>query len=71
MSQNLLEAKMDDIDSSGAAIVVTANPGCQMQLNWGVKRRGLDVEVLHLAELLDRCFSPDPEYPSEPFARAG
>ncbi len=71
MSLNLLEAKMDDIDSSGAAIVVTANPGCQMQLNWGVKRRGLDVEVLHLAELLDRCFSPDPEYPSEPFARAG
>ncbi len=66
MSLKLLDAKMDDIEASGAAIVVTANPGCQMQLNWGVKRRGINVEVLHLAELLDKCFRIDPSYPTDP-----
>ncbi|MEE2877101.1 MAG: (Fe-S)-binding protein [Candidatus Neomarinimicrobiota bacterium] len=70
MSLKLLDAKMDDIETIGAAIVVTANPGCQMQLNWGVKRRNLNVEVLHLAELLDRSYSANPQYPTEPFAKA-
>ena len=66
MSLKLLDAKMADIEASGATVVVTANPGCQIQLNWGVKQRGMNVEVLHLAELLDRCFQTDPGYPTDP-----
>jgi len=34
---------------------VTANPGCHQQWQVGVRRAGLDVEVVHLAEALDRA----------------
>lgn len=62
MSIKLLDEKMKKIEDSGAKIVVTANPGCQIQLNWGSKRSGLKIEVLHLMELLDRCYKTDPNY---------
>lgn len=66
MSLDLLERKMDAVEASGAEILVTANPGCQIQLEWGVRRRGLAVEVLHIAQLLDRAYSGMPGYPTEP-----
>mgnify|MGYP001358582328 CR=1 FL=1 len=62
MSIKLLEKKMETIKNSGASVVVTANPGCQIQLNWGVKRAKLKIEVLHLVELLDKCYRTDPNY---------
>ncbi len=49
----VLDAKMADIRNSGAQIIVTTNPGCHMQYIYGVKRAGLDAEVVHLVELLD------------------
>jgi glycolate oxidase iron-sulfur subunit len=54
----VLSAKLDDIRQSGATIVVTTNPGCQMQLLYGVKQAGLQVEVVHLVELLERAYAP-------------
>ena len=70
MSLELLERKMDAVMESGANILVTANPGCQIQLAWGVRRRGIEMEVLHLAQLLDRVYSSEPGYPAEPTAKA-
>jgi len=50
----ILETKLDALRASGAQTLVTANPGCQLQWESGVRDANLDVEVLHLAELLER-----------------
>jgi glycolate oxidase iron-sulfur subunit len=56
LSSALLERKMDTLARSGAPIVVSANPGCMLQLKVGARRRGLDLEVLHVIDLLDRAY---------------
>jgi glycolate oxidase iron-sulfur subunit len=53
MSQRLLDAKMDDIAATGATTIATANPGCMMQLESGVRLRGVRARVLHVIELID------------------
>lgn len=55
-SLKTLERKLDNLAACRAEIVVSGCPGCQMQLNVGVRRRGLNVQVLHPVELLDRAY---------------
>jgi glycolate oxidase iron-sulfur subunit len=55
MSQQLLDAKMDDVTATGASVLATANPGCMMQLEAGVRQRGLKARVVHVIELLDQA----------------
>jgi glycolate oxidase iron-sulfur subunit len=56
MSSRILEEKMEDLLTTEADMVVTANPGCQMQLEVGLRRRGSSVPVRHLAELLAAAY---------------
>jgi glycolate oxidase iron-sulfur subunit len=57
MSRRILDEKMDDLLSTNAELVVTANPGCQMQLEAGLRSRGrADIAVKHLAELLAEAY---------------
>ena len=58
-SQQQLTEKLDDLAASGADTLVTANPGCQMQWQAGLAQRGLKVNVLHIAEVLERSLSPE------------
>jgi len=58
-AERILAGKLEALRASGARTLVTANPGCQLQWEAGVKEAGMDVEVLHLAELLDRAPSPE------------
>ena len=61
MSARILKEKMDDMLGTRAEIVVTANPGCQMQLATGIRSRGSNMNVEHVAELLLRAYSaPSP-----------
>ncbi len=53
MALELLDRKMDDIAATGAELVVSANPGCLLQLNWGRKRTGRPIRVKHLVQVLD------------------
>jgi glycolate dehydrogenase iron-sulfur subunit len=57
MSARVLEAKMDDVQGTGAQVICTANPGCTMQLQAGVRRRGLDAEVRHVIEILSQALN--------------
>lgn len=57
MSLRLLDMKMQDIAATGADIVATANPGCMMQLDLGLRRAGLSGSVVHVIELVDRAMS--------------
>ena len=54
----ILDAKVEDLRRSGARVLVTGNPGCHQQWQTGVSRAGLGVEVLHIAEVLDRSLQP-------------
>ena len=56
MSQTVLAAKLEDIASTGASIVATANPGCTIQLETGLRRAGREVAAQHVIELLDRSY---------------
>ena len=56
MSLDLLKNKMRNADSTGAEIIVTANPGCMIQLQAGAKMYGRSQRVLHVVELLDEAY---------------
>ena len=55
LSAEVLAAKMLDVAATGADVICTANPGCTLQLETGVRRTGLDAEVCHVIEILDEA----------------
>jgi glycolate oxidase iron-sulfur subunit len=56
MARRLLDRKLGHVEATGATTVVTANPGCILQLQAGLAARGQGVEVLHVVEVLDRAY---------------
>jgi glycolate oxidase iron-sulfur subunit len=56
MSNRILAEKMEDVLSTKAEVIVTANPGCQMQLAAGLAARGSQMRVEHVSELLLRGY---------------
>jgi glycolate oxidase iron-sulfur subunit len=56
MAARLLERKLRHVLSTGAEAVVTANPGCILQIRSGLEARGSPVRVLHLVEILARAY---------------
>ena len=58
ISLAILEERLDAVQATGADIVVSANPGCLLHIQSGARRRGLDLTVMHLAEFLDRAYTP-------------
>lgn len=56
MAGRLQKRKIDNIVATSADAVVTANPGCIIQIVQGLKARGSPIPVLHLVELLDRAY---------------
>jgi glycolate oxidase iron-sulfur subunit len=55
-SAALLERKMNHIRRAAPDVLVTANTGCYIQLAAGMRESGLDIEVLHIVELIDRAY---------------
>jgi glycolate oxidase iron-sulfur subunit len=56
MAERILARKMETITATGAEQVVTANPGCMMQLERGLHRKGASGKVLHVVDLLDEAY---------------
>ena len=56
-SLELLEEKMKNAKSTGARVIVTANPGCSLQMRAGVQLHKTGQEVWHVVEILDRALS--------------
>jgi len=52
ISAQILARKLDDVQATGAVLLVTECPGCVMQLRGGAVQRGDAIRVLHLAEAL-------------------
>lgn len=52
-SMKILDQKMDHMKKTQATTIVTANPGCLMQMQLGIQREGLkNVKAVHIADLL-------------------
>jgi len=56
LSMKALEDKMRHLVDVAPDIIVSANPGCLLQLRHGVRRSGLTTEVTHPVMLLDRAY---------------
>ena len=53
-SMELLAEKMKNAAATGAELIVTANPGCLLQMRAGAGMHKTGQQVLHVMELLDR-----------------
>jgi glycolate oxidase iron-sulfur subunit len=56
MATRLLHRKVSHVLTTGAEAVVTANPGCILQIQAGLGAHDTRVRVLHLVEILDRAY---------------
>lgn len=56
MSMRILAHKMEHICSTGASLIITANPGCMLQLAAGARLFGNGERVLHVVEVLDEAY---------------
>jgi glycolate oxidase iron-sulfur subunit len=56
-SLKVLKRKMDNAEATGAEIIASGCPGCQMHLHVGVRQRGLEMEIVHPVVLLDRAYN--------------
>jgi len=52
ISLALVDDKIDHILRSGAKVVVGCDAGCLLQIRGRVARRGIDIQTLHLAQVL-------------------
>lgn len=55
-SSGLRARKLRNAAATGAEVIVTANPGCLMQLTQGLG--GSEMRVMHIADLLDEAYRP-------------
>jgi glycolate oxidase iron-sulfur subunit len=62
MSQRVLQEKLAHVRESGADILATGNPGCQMQIGAGAHLAGLKLQVCHPIELLDEAYARSGAY---------
>ncbi|MBV9405015.1 MAG: (Fe-S)-binding protein [Acidobacteriaceae bacterium] len=56
MAMQILEHKMESIAMTGANWIVTANPGCILQLAAGARLFGKQQRVAHVVEVLDEAY---------------
>ncbi len=52
VADRLAEWKLDAIAKTGCAVVASDNPGCLMQIAAAAKRRGIELRVAHVLELV-------------------
>jgi len=48
--------KVENALATGAEVIATANPGCALQLAGELRKRGRDVQVRYIVELLDESY---------------
>lgn len=57
LSSRVLEEKLANVRATGATILATGNPGCQMQIGAGAILAGMDLVTCHPVELLDQAYA--------------
>lgn len=54
-SRQILDRKLNNVAATESDVLVTANPGCHLQLAWGLKEAGMKQPVLHIMELIGKA----------------
>jgi len=62
ISGKILDLKMENFKSTGAHFLVTSCPACSMQLDYGLKRHGLEARTLHPVQLLAQSYNTEGDY---------
>jgi glycolate oxidase iron-sulfur subunit len=57
VSGRVLEPKLAHIAATGADLVATGNPGCQMQIGAGMRRAAIGRGTVHPIDLLDASYA--------------
>ena len=57
LAMDILAKKMTNVNLAKAQVIATANPGCMLQLDAGVRKWGKGERVAHVVELLDEAYS--------------
>ncbi len=57
LSQRVLAEKLEAIRAVAPDLVVSANPGCMLQIEAGLRRNGDSIRVMHIVDLLDRAYA--------------
>lgn len=55
-ARELLGRKLQNIEEAGADTVVTANPGCLLQIDAGLRAAGSAIRICHIVDLLDQAY---------------
>jgi glycolate oxidase iron-sulfur subunit len=63
MAMEVLRDKMGNVNSTKAKWIVTANPGCMLQLEAGARIHGNGQRVLHVVEVLDQAYAAHTQKP--------
>lgn len=59
LAGKILDTKLKNVMATGAQQVVTANPGCMMQIETGLQARGIPGPVVHVVDLLDEAYQAE------------
>ena len=57
MSGYLRDRKVENVESTGAMVVASGNPGCVLQMSKGLEARGSSTQVKYVIDLLDEAYS--------------
>ncbi|MSP14296.1 MAG: 4Fe-4S dicluster domain-containing protein [Chloroflexi bacterium] len=56
LSQEILQRKLGHVIDTHAQVVASPNPGCALQIQSGLRQKGLSMRVMHPVEILDRAY---------------
>jgi glycolate oxidase iron-sulfur subunit len=70
-SMLILDRKMDHIEATDADIVLTGNPGCLLQLDYGRRAAASDKPVLHPVQVVDAAYRAERARTGQPARFSG
>tara|TARA_B100000029_G_scaffold19948_3_gene20226 strand:+ start:9056 stop:10372 length:1317 start_codon:yes stop_codon:yes gene_type:complete len=56
LSKKVLASKMHEINNSNASIVTTSNPGCVIQMQYGVQLFKTETKICYVTDILDEAY---------------
>jgi glycolate oxidase iron-sulfur subunit len=66
MANDLLDRKIQRIETTGVNIVATGNPGCLLQIVNGARKHGVNLRVVHPVTLLAEAYREESTPPANP-----
>ena len=57
ISVSMAKQRLNQLQENGARQIISNDPGCIMHLRQVAEEEGLDLEIMHYAEFLDKCLS--------------